>query len=80
MNIIIKTILYYIIYLSSDNMGLDARNANQEVLQNMKLSPHEISILKSLESFYENKNNVDIIIPIIKTQDNKPFHNKIFKE
>lgn len=52
-------------------MGLDARNANQEVLQNMKLSPHEISILKSLESFYENKNNLNIIIPIIKTQDNK---------
>jgi hypothetical protein len=75
MNIIIKTILHNIIYLSSENMGLDAHNANQEVLQNMKLSPHEISILKSLESFYENKNNVDKIIPIIKSQDNKDSNN-----
>ena len=75
MNIIIKTILHNIIYLSSENMGLDAHNANQEVLQNMKLSSHEISILKSLESFYENKNNVDKIIPIIKSQDNKDSNN-----
>ena len=75
MNIIIKTILYNIIYLSSENMGLDAHNANQEVLQNMKLSSHEISILKSLESFYENKNNVDKIMPIIKSQDNKDSNN-----
>lgn len=75
MNIIIKTILHNIIYLSSENMGLDAHNANQEVLQNMKLSSHEISILKSLEGFYENKNNVDKIIPIIKSQDNKDSNN-----
>jgi len=75
MNIIIKTILHNIIYLSSENMGLDSHNANQEVLQNMKLSSHEISILKSLESFYENKNNVDKIIPIIKSQDNKDSNN-----
>ena len=57
-------------------MCLDARSANQEVLQNIKLSSHEISILKSLESFYENKNNVDKIIPIIKSQDNKELNNK----
>jgi hypothetical protein len=75
MNIIIKTILHNIIYLSSENMGLDSHNANQEVLQNMKLSSHEISILKSLENFYENKNNVDKIIPIIKSQDNKESNN-----
>ena len=75
MNIIIKTILHNIIYLSSEIMGLDAHNANQEVLQNMKLSSHEISILKSLENFYENKNNVDKIIPIIKSQDNKDSNN-----
>jgi len=43
---------------------------NQEVLKNIQISSQENMILKSLEKFYEDNNNIKLFIPIINSESN----------
>ena len=49
-------------------MVSDAYNLNQEVIKNIKISSLENTILKSLEKFYEDETNINLFIPIIRTE------------
>ena len=43
---------------------------NHEVFQNIHISLQEYTIIRTLESFYENENNVNLFCPIINSQSN----------
>jgi len=46
-------------------MPLEASKLNQEVFKNIQITSQENMIIKSLEKFYDDMNNVDLFIPII---------------
>lgn len=46
----------------------DATKLNQEVLKNIHITSQEITILKSLDKFYEDDNNINIFIPIVNSE------------
>jgi len=48
----------------------DAFLLNQEVFKNLQISSHENMIIKSLDKFYENKENMKIFIPIVNSESN----------
>ena len=49
---------------------IESTKLNQEVLKNMQISSQENMILKSLEKFYEDDNNIKLFIPIINSESN----------
>jgi hypothetical protein len=49
---------------------IESTKLNQEVLKNMQVSSQENMILKSLEKFYEDDNNIKLFIPIINSESN----------
>jgi hypothetical protein len=49
---------------------IESTKLNQEVLKNMQISSQENMILKSLEKFYEDNNNIKLFIPIINSESN----------
>jgi hypothetical protein len=49
---------------------IESTKLNQEVLKNMQISSQENMILRSLEKFYEDDNNIKLFIPIINSESN----------
>ena len=49
---------------------IESTKLNHEVLKNMQISSQENMILKSLEKFYEDDNNIKLFIPIINSESN----------
>lgn len=49
---------------------IESTKLNQEVLKNIQISSQENMILKSLEKFYEDDNNIKLFIPIINSESN----------
>jgi hypothetical protein len=47
---------------------LESTRLNQEVLKNIQITSHENSIMKSLEKFYENQDNILLFIPIVNSE------------
>jgi len=51
-------------------MLVEATKLNQEVLKNIQISSQENMIIKSLEKFYEDVNNINLFVPIISSESN----------
>ncbi len=49
-------------------MPLEASKLNQEVFKNIQITSQENMIIKSLEKFYDDMNNIDLFIPIINSE------------
>jgi hypothetical protein len=47
---------------------LESTRLNNEVFKNIQITSQEIMIIKSLEKFYEDINNVNLLIPIINSE------------
>lgn len=52
------------------NNSEDYETINQEVLKNIQISSQENMLIRSLEKFYMNINNMHIILPIINGESN----------
>ena len=51
-------------------MVVEINKLNQEVFTNIQITSQENMIIKSLEKFYEDENNINLFIPIIKSESN----------
>jgi hypothetical protein len=51
-------------------MASDSSKLNQEVFTNIQITSQENMIIKSLEKFYEDEININLFIPIIKSESN----------
>ncbi len=49
-------------------MPLEASKLNQEVFKNIQITSQENMIIKSLEKFYDDTNNINLFIPIINSE------------
>jgi hypothetical protein len=47
---------------------LESTKLNHEVFKNIQITSQENMIIKSLEKFYEDKNNINLFIPIINSE------------
>ncbi len=47
---------------------LESTKLNHEVLKNIQITSQENMIIKSLEKFYEDENNINLFIPIINSE------------